>query len=92
MEWKELWARREERDRRDGTRSHKRGLCGGSPASLCKECFEDEREYLLSRARKVTPQPEEDPYDFWRRAGLPFWDAWYVVAKQVMDEASQESE
>ncbi len=81
--------RRAERDRRDGTertRAHQTGMCGDM-ASLCGECYADERADLLAWAREQPdPRPEEEALEYWRRIGGRFLDAWHDVASARIRE------
>jgi len=85
MTKRELEKRRRLRDRRDRTDRHSRGVCGG-PASICRECYEDEVQYLLSFSEDNPPLPGETPGEYWRRIGGEFLDAWYHVASLRLRE------
>jgi len=80
MGYKEMMQKRRQRGRK-----HVLGICG-SHASLCPECYNEQKDFLLQLAQNKSPLPEENPQDFWSRYGLPFLDSWYEVAMQILRE------
>jgi len=76
---RELLLKRQARGKR-----HELGLCGGY-ASLCYDCYLEERDYYR-RTPKPQPQLGENIVSYWRRTGLPFVDCWHDVAYEAIKQ------
>lgn len=65
---------------------HRDGVCGGY-ADLCSDCHKNEYDVMLKHARKVPAISGETMAEYMHRSGLPYYDTWHEVCREIIKEA-----